>query len=92
MALFGKKASTAPDASTNAPTPDNAASDAPTSFVDETSDPFASQAPVKGKGKGKKVREAAPAKSRGVKSGTVVGLNIGNTSIKAVEVTSRGEK
>ena len=43
--------------------------------------------------KGRKVKtpkEPKPARSSGIKSGTIVGLNIGNAFIKAVEVTSKG--
>ena len=40
--------------------------------------------------KARKVKAAKPAKSGAAKGGTVVGLNIGNAFIKAVEVTSKG--
>ena len=40
--------------------------------------------------KARKVKAAKPAKSSAAKGGTVVGLNIGNAFIKAVEVTSKG--
>ena len=50
--------------------------------------PGAAAAPVAAKAR--KVKAPKPPKATGPKSGTVVGLNIGNAFIKAVEVTSKG--
>ena len=47
-------------------------------------------APVAAPVKARKVKTTKPVKSTAAKGGTVVGLNIGNAFIKAVEVTSRG--
>ena len=47
-------------------------------------------APVAAPAKARKVKATKPAKPTASKGGTVVGLNIGNAFIKAVEVTSKG--
>jgi type IV pilus assembly protein PilM len=85
MALFGKKAKdapagTAPDTSSSAVA---VADDAGT-----VSGPDSSAAPLGRRAKA--ARQPKAAKTKTVKSGVAVGLNIGNQFIKAVEVTSKG--
>lgn len=77
MALFGKKKTA------DAPAPATAASLTADGVAVAAPAPVA--APVAAK-----ARKAKPAKSTTAKGGTVVGLNIGNAFIKAVEVTSKG--
>lgn len=77
MALFGKKKTA------DAPAPATAAS--PTAGGVAVATPAPVAAPVAAK-----ARKVKPAKSTTSKGGTVVGLNIGNAFIKAVEVTSKG--
>ena len=77
MALFGKKKADAP-ATANAATANAAPANA--TGADAPVAPVAAR----------KVKATKPAKSSTSKGGTVVGLNIGNAFIKAVEVTSKG--
>ena len=83
MALFGKKkaADTAPATSAGA---DAANGDANGAAVAAAAD-----APVVA-AKARPVKAPKTPKSNASKGGTVVGLNIGNAYIKAVEVTSKG--
>jgi type IV pilus assembly protein PilM len=91
MALFGKKAK---NSSGEVP---NGASNVP--VAESGADPFAADvfasddaapSPVETGGKKGRASKAPKApKARSIKNGSVVGLNIGNTFIKAVEVTAK---
>ena len=88
MALFGKKKADAPaDDAVGAPV-------ATAGAAGVTLDPNGAaggEVDIAPKmGKTRKEKPPRSAKGSGVKSGTVVGLNIGNAFIKAVEVTSKG--
>ena len=90
---FGKKKDAAPDAVAPATTQ---AAPGTEDFSDFSEDTLAAPAngatdAADGKGKkGKKRGADGAAKPKVAKSGTLVGLNIGNESIKAVEVTAKG--
>ena len=84
MALFGKKKAAEPTPATPAndvSAPDASAAGAPATGA-------GGAAPVAAKAR--KSKAPKQPKASGPKSGTVVGLNIGNAYIKAVEVTSKG--
>ncbi|MDQ3812385.1 MAG: pilus assembly protein PilM, partial [Armatimonadota bacterium] len=97
---LGRKKDAAPDAASPAAPAAPAADPAAGASVEDFSD-FAPEAlsgaatdADEAGGKGKKRKKGAPtdraAKPKVAKSGTLVGLNIGNDSIKVVEATAKG--
>ena len=90
MALFGKKKSAADE--TTAPVAAVAAESDPLGMdalsAEASADPLAGAAPVGKKGRLPKAPKEKAGRTK-VKNGTMVGLNIGNAFIKAVEVSAK---
>ena len=98
MALFGKKKAetppaepiAAPSMASDSPADASSVAAADNAFADDVAADAAVAAPVAPAASKNRRAKAPVAKKVGAKSGTVVGLNIGNAFIKAVEVTARG--